>query len=87
SYNSFVEDFVDAPAILIKELIPSTKVYYLMSDHKNLIAETKSLQIHVEYLITESNKERPNYTSIVLNHIKELDDITINFTFSDASYY
>ncbi|CAG8556429.1 12191_t:CDS:2, partial [Cetraspora pellucida] len=24
SYNSFVEDFVDAPAILIKELIPST---------------------------------------------------------------
>ncbi|CAG8796698.1 7313_t:CDS:2, partial [Cetraspora pellucida] len=32
-------------------------------------------------------KERPNYTSMVLNRIKELDNITINFTFPAASYY
>ncbi|CAG8653184.1 3208_t:CDS:2, partial [Scutellospora calospora] len=44
----------------------------------------KSLQIHIEYLIAESNRESPNYTSIVLNHIKELDNITINFTFPAA---
>ncbi|CAG8446702.1 11875_t:CDS:2, partial [Scutellospora calospora] len=46
----------------------------------------KSLQIHVEYLIAESNGKSPNYTSIVLNCIKELDNITINFTFLAATY-
>lgn len=47
----------------------------------------KSLQIHIEYLIAEFNEERPNYTSMVLNRIKDLDNITINFTFPAASYY
>ena len=34
-----------------------------------------SLKIHVGYLVAESNGENPDYTSMVLNHIKELDNI------------
>ncbi|CAG8823231.1 13133_t:CDS:2, partial [Gigaspora margarita] len=37
----------------------------------------KSFKIHVEFLKAESRRENSNYNSIVLNHIKELDRITI----------
>ena len=46
-----------------------------------------SLKIHVEYLVAESNGENPDYTSMVLNCIKELDNITIDFTFPAASHF
>ncbi|CAG8813590.1 17583_t:CDS:1, partial [Cetraspora pellucida] len=46
----------------------------------------KSLKIHVEFLKAESRGEDPNYNSMVLNHIKELDYITIDFKFLAASY-
>ncbi|CAG8640864.1 28602_t:CDS:2 [Dentiscutata erythropus] len=45
----------------------------------------KSLEIHIEYLIADSNKEDSDYSSIVLDCIKELDNITIDFTFSATS--
>lgn len=45
----------------------------------------KSLKIHVGYLIAESKGENPDYTSMVLNRIKELDNITIDITFPAAS--
>ncbi|CAG8586812.1 2406_t:CDS:2, partial [Racocetra fulgida] len=47
----------------------------------------RSLKIHVEYLIVESKGEDPNYTSIVLNRIKKLDNITINIAFLAASHF
>ncbi|RIB17574.1 hypothetical protein C2G38_2142556 [Gigaspora rosea] len=47
----------------------------------------RSLKIHVEYLILESKGEDPDYTSTVLNHIKRLDNITINATFPAASRF
>ncbi|CAG8497303.1 18326_t:CDS:2 [Racocetra fulgida] len=46
----------------------------------------RSLKIHVEYLIAESNRKDSNYTSMVLNRIKGLDNITINITFPVAKY-
>ena len=46
-----------------------------------------SLKIHIEYLIAESKGENPDYTSMVLNRIKELDNITIDFTFPAASHF
>ena len=45
-----------------------------------------SLKIHVGYLVAESKGENPDYTSIVLNRIKELDNITIDITFPAASH-
>ncbi|CAG8533750.1 15123_t:CDS:2 [Racocetra fulgida] len=51
---------------------------------ENFIAA--SLKIHVEFLIAESKGEDPDYNSMVLNRIKELDNITINFQFSAASH-
>ncbi|KAF0511009.1 hypothetical protein F8M41_018355 [Gigaspora margarita] len=47
----------------------------------------RSLKIHVEYLILESKEEDSDYTSTVLNHIKRLDNITINATFLAASCF
>lgn len=47
---------------------------------------SRSLKIHVEYLISESKGEGPDYTSMVLNRIKALDNITINITFPAASH-
>ncbi|CAG8819543.1 18673_t:CDS:1, partial [Racocetra fulgida] len=46
----------------------------------------KSLKIHVDYLIAESKGKDPDYTSMVLNPIKRLDNITINTTFPAASH-
>ena len=46
-----------------------------------------SLKIHIGYLVAESKGENPDYTSIVLNRIKELDNITIDITFPTASYF
>src|SRR5438046_1119841 len=45
-----------------------------------------SLKIHVRYLVAESKGENPDYTSMVLNRIKELDNITIDITFPAASH-
>ncbi|RIB12289.1 hypothetical protein C2G38_2201035 [Gigaspora rosea] len=47
----------------------------------------RSLKIHVEYLILESKGADSDYTSTVLNHIKRLDNITINATFPAASCF
>ncbi|CAG8789490.1 15201_t:CDS:1, partial [Racocetra fulgida] len=47
----------------------------------------KSLKIHIEYLIADSRGENPDYTSMVLNHVKELDYITIILTFLAASHF
>ncbi|CAG8803825.1 7767_t:CDS:1, partial [Racocetra fulgida] len=46
----------------------------------------KSLKIHVEFLKVESRGEDPDYNSMVLNRIKELDHITIDFKFPAASH-
>ncbi|CAG8739169.1 3249_t:CDS:2 [Dentiscutata erythropus] len=45
----------------------------------------KSLKIYVKFLKAESRREDPNYNSIVLNCIKELDHITISFKFPATS--
>ncbi|GES73916.1 hypothetical protein RCL_jg4326.t1 [Rhizophagus clarus] len=37
-------------------------------------------------LIAESKGEGPDYTSMVLNRVKALDNITINIAFPAASY-
>ncbi|CAG8518237.1 4529_t:CDS:2 [Dentiscutata erythropus] len=50
---------------------------------ENFIAA--SIKIHVEFLIAES-KEDPDYNSIVLNRIKELNNTTTNFKFPAASH-
>ena len=46
-----------------------------------------SLKIHVGYLVAESNGENSNYTSMVLNRIKELDNITIDISFPATSHF
>ncbi|KAF0461078.1 hypothetical protein F8M41_000487 [Gigaspora margarita] len=51
---------------------------------KTLIAT--SLEIHTGFLIAESKGENSDYNSMVLNHIKELDSLTINCKFLAASY-
>ena len=45
-----------------------------------------SINIHIEYLILESNRKNPDYTFTVLNCIKELDNIMIDNTFLVASH-
>ena len=44
-----------------------------------------SLKIHVRYLIAESNGDNPSYP-MVLDRVKELDNITIDITFPAASH-
>ncbi|CAG8813730.1 1388_t:CDS:1, partial [Racocetra fulgida] len=46
----------------------------------------KSFKIHVKFLKAESNGENTDYNFMVLNRIKELDYITINFKFPAASH-
>ncbi|CAG8539598.1 24173_t:CDS:10 [Gigaspora margarita] len=48
---------------------------------------SKNLKIHIEYLASESREENPDYTSIVLNHVKELDYITIDVMFLATSHF
>ncbi|CAG8748380.1 16204_t:CDS:2 [Cetraspora pellucida] len=48
---------------------------------------SKCLKIHVEYLVAESRGGNPDYTSMVLNRVKELDYITIDITFPAASHF
>ncbi|CAG8777905.1 8872_t:CDS:2, partial [Funneliformis caledonium] len=45
---------------------------------------SKSLKIHIGYLIAESEGKNPDYNSMVLNRIKALDSITIDTTFPAA---
>ncbi|CAG8681891.1 26680_t:CDS:2 [Gigaspora margarita] len=51
---------------------------------KTLIAT--SFEIHMKFLIAESKGENLNYNFMVLNHIKELDSLTINCKFLAASH-
>ncbi|CAG8471731.1 26089_t:CDS:10, partial [Racocetra persica] len=46
-----------------------------------------AIRIHVEYLIAESKGENLYYTSMVLNHVKELDNIIIDIIFLAATDY
>ncbi|CAG8471489.1 27171_t:CDS:2 [Racocetra persica] len=45
----------------------------------------RSLKIYVEYLIAKSKGENSDYAFMVLNHIKELDNITIDIGFLAAT--
>ena len=47
---------------------------------------SKSLKIHIGYLIAESEGKNLDYNSMVLNRIKALDSITIDTTFPAASH-
>ncbi|CAG8708036.1 9906_t:CDS:2, partial [Scutellospora calospora] len=78
-FENFHSTYNDEIAKLASQLIQKKDNQVEVNVLKTFVV--KSLQIHVKYLIVESNGESPNYTLMVLNCIKELDNITINFTF------